>query len=124
MVGVEVEELILKSTTLSICERDTCDAPPFAPTLPETEMVWLVAVMAGVTSTSTAAPMMQLPVHAASVGILQTIVVHCTAVQVPVPEVTFAWAGDASPVVGTVARKITLDALSGPTLMMSKVNAA
>ena len=123
MVGVEVEALILKSTTSSICERDPCIGPPFALAVPET-LTWVrPPVMDGVRSTSTAAPVVQVPVHAAKFGMLHWMLLPLTGPQVPVPPVTFALALDASPVVGTVAMKVTLSALSGPRLMMSNVNA-
>ena len=63
--GVEVEALILKSTTFAVCDLDPCTGPPFALALPETVIEGAVPVIAGVTSTSTAAPVVQVPVHTA-----------------------------------------------------------
>src|SRR5260370_14340916 len=96
----------------------------FAVAWPETRICLAVVVMAGVTSTSTDAEVHGLVEHTASVGIKQVIVDPCTAPQLPVPLATLAVGVGASPAVGTlVAVKTTWDAVSGPMLPMSKVNA-
>src|SRR5450631_2907703 len=80
--------------------------------------------MAGVMSTSTDAEVQGVVEHTARVGMEQVIVDPCTAPQLPVPTVTLAVGVDASPVVGKfTAVNVTWDALSGPVLVMLKVNA-
>src|SRR3981189_56175 len=116
MTGVEVEAVIEKSTTFAVCELVPCVPPPFALTLPETEIVGLWAVMDGVTSTSTD---LRGDVHkgsmpAASVGITHSMVFPLGVPKDPEPLVTLAVALAATaPPIGTTARKVTSDALSG-----------
>src|ERR1700674_4230794 len=117
MTGVEVEAVIVKSTTFAVCELVPCVPPPFALTLPETEIVLLSAVMDGVTSTSTEATgeVHVGSMQAASVGIRHCMVFPLSGPQDPEPLVTLAVAFEAtSPPIGTMAKKVTLDALSGP----------
>ena len=95
-----------------------------AVTWPVTVIDGMVAGMAGVTSTSTAAELQLAVVHTIRVGRMQVTVAPCTE-QLPVPVVTFAAVVPVSPVLGTtVPVKITSEAVSGPLLPISKVNAA
>src|ERR1035437_1110247 len=106
-----------------------CDMGPatkllslLAVTWPVTVIDGMVAGMAGVTSTSTAAELQV--VHTIRVGRMQVTVAPCTE-QLPVPVVTFAAVVPVSPVLGTIVPvKITSEAVSGPLLPISKVNAA
>src|ERR1700675_1068954 len=117
MTGVEVEAVIEKSTTFAVCELVACVPPPFALTLPETEIVLLLAIIDGVTSTSTDA---RGNVHGGSMQALSVEILHCmvfplSGPQDPEPAVTLAVAVDDTRFpIGTTARKVTLDALSGP----------
>jgi hypothetical protein len=94
-----------------------------AVTWPVTVIDGMVAGMAGVTSTSTAAELQGAGAHTVSVGRMQVTVAPCTE-QVPVPVVTFAVVVPVIPVLGTLPVKITSEAVSGPLLPISKVNAA
>ena len=123
MTGVVVETNTLKSTTLTVCDAVTVVWLLLALARPDTEMVVRPPVIDGVTSTSTAAPVVHVPVHAASVGMWQEIVFPTIVSQLPALLVTLAVALVVSPVVGTVAMKFTNVALSGPLLIMSNVNA-
>src|SRR5664279_3159889 len=114
------EGVIVQSTTFAICEPTACVPPPLALTLAETEMVSSPVLMAGVTSTSTAAstavPAVQGATQIASDGILHEMVPPLTGPQDPEPWVTLAEGTDPTtrPEEGTMALKITSDALSGP----------
>ena len=129
MVGVEVVALILKSTMFAggWAGKHTATTPLlFAVAVPEIWICWAVVVMAGVKSTSTCAGVVQgFVLQTARVGIKQAIVDDvCTVPQLPEPLVTLAVGVDASPVVGKpTAVKVTLEAVSGPVLVMLKVNA-
>jgi hypothetical protein len=122
MVGVEVEAVIAKSTMFAGgCAGVHTTVMPllFAVAVPEIWICWAVVVIAGVMSTSTDAT-----APAASVEIKQGIVDPCSGPQLPEPLVTLAVGADASPVVGNpTAVKVTLEALSGPVLVILKVNA-
>src|SRR5208282_820741 len=102
--------------------------PPFALTFPEMLIVLSMTGMAGVTSTWTAAEAVQGRAgHTARFGILQEIVSDvpdcCADPQLPVPLLTWAVGGLVSPVLGNPRTvKTTRLALSGPVLMMLKVN--
>src|ERR1017187_1388456 len=95
----------------------------WAVTWPVTVIDGMVAGMAGVTATSTAAELQLAVVHTIRVGRMQVTVAPCTE-QLPVPCVTFAAVVPVSPVLGTLPVKITSEAVSGPLLPISKVNAA
>src|ERR1700737_1425819 len=122
MVGVEVGAVIEKWTMFAGgCAglHNTVTPLLFAVTVPEIWIVVAVVVIAGVTSTSTVAT-----APAASVVIKQGIVDCCAGPQLPEPLLTLAVGVDANPVVGNfTAVKSTCDALSGPVLVILKVNA-
>src|SRR5258708_33154721 len=116
MTGVEVDALILKSTTGTVWVRVFVPVvEPFAPALADTATCDRWAVIEGGRSTSTAAVAFTL-----RVGILQRLVAPCAAVQLPKPLVTLAVAGEASPVVGTVALKTRWLVVLGPVFVASQ----
>src|ERR1700676_4570184 len=103
MTGVEVEAVIEKSTTFAVCELVPCVPPPFALTLPETEIVGLLAEIDGVTSTSTAA---RGEVHRGCTQAPSVVILHCMVFPLrtphdPEPLVTLAVADVATPAIGT-----------------------
>src|SRR5258708_34753640 len=110
MTGVEVDALILKSTTGTVWVRVFVPVvEPFAPALADTATCDRRAAIGGVRTTSTAAVAFTL-----RVGILQRIVAPCAAVQLPEPLGTLAVALEPRPVLGTVAVKARRLAAAGP----------
>src|SRR5450759_1785159 len=109
----------------SVCEMGPATKMllSLAVTWPVTVIDGMVAGMAGVTSISTAAELQGVGTHTFRVGRMQVTVAACTE-QLPVPCVTFAAVVPVSPVLGTLPVKITSEAVSGPVLPISKVNAA
>src|ERR1019366_1498452 len=124
-MAVGCETVTVKSTMRSVCDMGPATKLLLllAVTWPVTVIDGMVAGMAGVTSTSTAAELQLGVAQTVRVGRVQVTVAPCTE-QVPVPCVTFAAVVPVSPVLGTLPVKITSEAVSGPLLPISKVNAA